>query len=687
MRCDGVLVLACVGLVCGCGGSGDGSQVAEAPDGYNVPSILGLNAALTWGQLKDRRNAEIVIPWSDTYWAFQDRGTAKRWMLDRYSTPEASGVTAVPSTPFQQVNEMLLAARANSPEALAVLSPAEKYELLTRGAVIPPASVWRTLRSNDAAFRSNSDMRSALEGIEKANADIDTLRSQTDADSDRLSELDDQIEEIDKELALIAANLAQPEPPADLVALQARKAELEKARAPLELERTAVEERLNSVREQLSAAYDALYSFSDKRDAAQKLFAGTFVRVSQTMSTFYPMLSHGWKQWSYYTSQYEREWGWMGLCHGWAVASLYEPAPKHSVVAVKGGVRVPVSEGDIRGMLTHIWAEQPPKTPLAGKRCNAESLEFDQHGRVLDGRMCLGATGDECSESAGGEAIRMVTDRLGQGVFSFRGMKPGDPVRVAVVSRTLNLSHYRVAVYDSVAAYSANQARIRRGDLSGGKRALFKSTKPCRDVNPMTLHLALTDLLAARRRGFVMDRAREEQVWNQPVYKYELEYVPLPLRDGRESVAGEPVPVAQVSDAFADYRARGTKFLVQVKARLHYGVENGPQVSFQPGDDSAYVDDLEYTLELDAAQRLVGGEWGFVIDPQRTDSWRTSNLRYLDAPDFIWFAPQGATPRVGPLNYAAIKRLLACARTETGVQSMVYPGSNQTVRYSECPMD
>jgi hypothetical protein len=44
----------------------------------------------------------------------------------------------------------------------------------------------------------------------------------------------------------------------------------------------------------------------------------------------------------------------------------------------------------------------------------------------------------------------------------------------------------------------------------------------CRDVNPGSLHVVAVNLLALEKRGFVIDRIWDDQVWNQPVRGYKL---------------------------------------------------------------------------------------------------------------------------------------------------------------------
>jgi hypothetical protein len=49
------------------------------------------------------------------------------------------------------------------------------------------------------------------------------------------------------------------------------------------------------------------------------------------------------------------------------------------------------------------------------------------------------------------------------------------------------------------------------------------SMSQCRDTNPGTFHVIATNYLGIRGESFVEDRTMDDQVWNQPVRKYEVE--------------------------------------------------------------------------------------------------------------------------------------------------------------------
>jgi hypothetical protein len=86
---------------------------------------------------------------------------------------------------------------------------------------------------------------------------------------------------------------------------------------------------------------------------------------------------------------------WMGICHGWSVASYIEKRPNKTIalLAADGKTWVQFLPDDIKALLSIYWAEANYKSNFAGFSCkfkNKTELNFDQNtGLVLDYR-CFG---------------------------------------------------------------------------------------------------------------------------------------------------------------------------------------------------------------------------------------------------------------------------------------------------------
>jgi hypothetical protein len=197
----------------------------------------------------------------------------------------------------------------------------------------------------------------------------------------------------------------------------------------------------------------------------------------------------------------------------------------------------------------------------------------------------------------------------------------------------------------------------------------------CWDVNPASFHSVLLEQLGNRKMGFVMDRTRTGQVWNQPVFK--ARFAMGPLRS-----------VDEIDDAAAEYRASGTAFVTEVMAEVSWLSEPAqPRISYDQGRfDLRHVERsvYRYTLEFDAAQRLIGGEWGTLqaMDPAAS------------APDFIYGFEKGATPKDATvpapgktrLDYSGIIGKLHGCSLEPSSDGQARMGS-VTLSYKNCVIE
>lgn len=144
---------------------------------------------------------------------------------------------------------------------------------------------------------------------------------------------------------------------------------------------------------------------------------------------------------------------------------------------------------------------------------------------------------------------------------------------------------------------TSSRAVGRRCNANGGEG------NECRDVNAGSFHVILTNQIGLLATGFVAEVARESQVWNQPVFGYQT------------TVLGES------GDVYPE-AARGTERIVRVRTELRYIAELSPHwdpMPFAEFPGQVGRRTYEYTLELDGAGEILGGEWVS-----------------RDHPDFLW---------------------------------------------------
>jgi hypothetical protein len=172
--------------------------------------------------------------------------------------------------------------------------------------------------------------------------------------------------------------------------------------------------------------------------------------------------------------------------------------------------------------------------------------------------------------------------------------------------------------------FIGGRCNIRRPQEDDAGRPIERD---CLDTNPGTWHLAVVNQLGVSKRPLIMDAAYDYEVWNQPVFTYEYMYYHPQTKKRTRVLEEAMVPVSELEDARARFRARKTDFIVGVVMGIRYAVENHPNTLEHQEVLSTFVE-YEYDLELDPSYNIIGGEW------------YSSNR-----PDFLWVPDTKAFPR------------------------------------------
>lgn len=147
----------------------------------------------------------------------------------------------------------------------------------------------------------------------------------------------------------------------------------------------------------------------------------------------------------------------------------------------------------------------------------------------------------------------------------------------------------------------------------------------CRDNNPGTLFLALTNQLGINNRSIVVDATYDAEVWNFAVISYSSTYFNPQTFQQTNNLRQAIIPLHQFTiDKFRKHRAPGTAYVVGVtldmthlnEAAATHGVQVKPRTQTK-----RYVMDIE----LDANYNVIGGEWYTRVHP-----------------DFLWTYAKGA---------------------------------------------
>jgi hypothetical protein len=129
----------------------------------------------------------------------------------------------------------------------------------------------------------------------------------------------------------------------------------------------------------------------------------------------------------------------------------------------------------------------------------------------------------------------------------------------------------------------------------------------CRDLNPATLHLALTNYIGLHRAPVIIDRAAGPEVWNYPVVAYDFT---------QKAISGV--------EAMQQLRAEDRDYIYNSSARRFMRVDL--QLTLVNEQSFRY----SYILEGDNAGNIMGGEW--------------LGGSKFDHPDFIWLTDTQPNP-------------------------------------------
>jgi hypothetical protein len=136
----------------------------------------------------------------------------------------------------------------------------------------------------------------------------------------------------------------------------------------------------------------------------------------------------------------------------------------------------------------------------------------------------------------------------------------------------------------------------------------------CRDVNPGALHVILTNFLGINDVALVEDRTANFQVWNQPMFGYEISLQEKVTAERANTCIGAEGDTYSYNDDAVE--------LYEVKIKTDY-ITEGSQ-STTPLGMTGYVrhDNYHYILEVDDRGKVIGGEY--------CKSSQNSH------PDFLW---------------------------------------------------
>ena len=399
----------------------------------------------------------------------------------------------------------------------------------------------------------------------------------------------------------------------------------------------------------------------------------------------FSLTRESWDSYQHYAQIYgadPRSWSWMGICSGWAPAAISEKAPKNSVLASRpDGKQILFFEGDMRALLSKAYDLNDISEGFAfiGSRCEiAENAWIrDSYGRIVDG-----------INTNNGEPFSIIDDHgRSRGILQVKSLSMTSPQETFYFASNLPFEHLGGEQW----AFKYTRQEDLALDLKNATLGTHATTtqpyylrlqKNCRDVNPASLHMAMTQLLAEKspqKSGFVIEISRGKEVWNHPAWGFRTSI------SSPRSVQAEPWQKRIL-------RAPQAAYITDVDTEIVYAAGVEPQPIYEPEDLTPFhwndvssgkypVLRLHYDLEFDAAGTIVGGEWKELTQQEN------------NIPDFFW-RPNGRPTNankdrngLSQLKFSKLQSLLECSqRVPQGTVSIMQNNMPREIPVVRCEL-
>jgi hypothetical protein len=258
---------------------------------------------------------------------------------------------------------------------------------------------------------------------------------------------------------------------------------------------------------------------------------------------------------------------WQGICHGWVPAAINQAEPLPTDMTNPDGVVVPFGSSDVKGLLSYYYGVTAYDY-ARGSRTVVRSGSIFEYLDAVD-------TFDPISW------IKLAADAL---VYDSRGLSvlPYNENDSAVCADTATAGQYG-STANCVKSF-AFEGNVDSLDIVSQVGARSSGSDP----NPGAFHIVMANQLGLMHQAFVGNinlSGSKTQIWNQPVSGYSS----VVTNDKRSRHGGQ----------------------VDITTTLSY-VSEIPQnydVVLNTPNERVKTVDFKYTLELDDAGNITGGEW------------------------------------------------------------------------------
>jgi hypothetical protein len=143
----------------------------------------------------------------------------------------------------------------------------------------------------------------------------------------------------------------------------------------------------------------------------------------------------------------------------------------------------------------------------------------------------------------------------------------------------------------------------------------------CFSLSPAALTIAMANQIGIKKKNLIFDPDSNGEIWNQPVYSYEMNYFHLlksetynrtstTLTNSKVSVSDlEPHRDDKFINLLLKNKSTNTKTFVGMTMTVNFIFELGPIHGVKHREDNKQKSKYMYVLELDENDKIVGGEW------------------------------------------------------------------------------
>lgn len=304
---------------------------------------------------------------------------------------------------------------------------------------------------------------------------------------------------------------------------------------------------------------------------------------------------------------------WEGYCHAWAPAALHydEPAPVERIN--QDGIKIQFGSSDVKALLIANYADrfgfkffqQRLDNRQIGKRCQ---MRFQYPtSKIKNGVEVM----TDYADTEG-----LLDTELENYVYNYQN----------TLKRVYSNKDYNWFSKNASDALNPSLVNLARQAAN---------TPECEDTNAGAFHVTMANQLGLMKEGFVMDKNRDVEVWNQPVLGFESNVVATEAPGAKSALGTKFVKVIETKLHYADDTDYGWGFYFPTLTNLFK-----PEPKFmeeylryqdsliREGSETEYAQypthivstaNYKYKIELDASGKILGGEWVT-----------------LDRPDFLW---------------------------------------------------